>query len=173
MVRVSEQQLDQPWEDNEFPYSPHKHRSVEFPKSCWVTCLHQYFLVKCVWWRVGTVAELQEGSGVVCLCVWMGSVKNVTLKTCFSVHCLSQETFALGEFQCSIYFGSRRVVVVEIVFVFVLEGESIILMVRLLRRYISSPWNQWIFLLTSGSAPMCRDLLTCKFAYTCSECQYM
>lgn len=86
MVHVSEQQLDQPWEDNEFPYSPHKHRSVKFPKSCWVRCLHQYFLVKGVWWRVGMVTELQKGSRVVCLCVWTGSVKNVTLETCCSVY---------------------------------------------------------------------------------------
>lgn len=73
------------------------------------------------------IAKLQKGSGdvLVSLCIQKVSIKGMTLKICSTVHCsdLPEDTFASGEFQCSIYLqevGEKCVLVF-------LEGVSIIL----------------------------------------------
>lgn len=57
------------------------------------------------------ITKLQKGSGdvIVSLCMQMVSVKSVTLKICCAVRCcdLTENTFASGEFQCSIYFTTN------------------------------------------------------------------
>lgn len=121
-----------------------------------------------------TALQKRSGDVIVSLCIQIVSMKSMTLKICCTGHCsdLTEDTFASGEFQCIIYFATKKKG--KLFCFFFLEVESIIL-----KYTFTSVVHQLASISMDLSAnyrrvelgTVCKHLIICEFAYKSSECQ--